>query len=79
MGGKIIMGLVDNYEAQAAQYLGKAVLTSAEREKLEDIFYKFKDESESIFPDLCSGNPSSEEEARCFSLLEQMGFKGGII
>jgi hypothetical protein len=73
------MGIADNYEAQAAQYLGKAVLTSVEREKLEDIFYNCKVESESIFPDLYLGNPSSEEEARCFLLLEQMGDKGGII
>ena len=73
------MGLAENYESQASQYLGKAVLTSVEREKLEDIFYRFKDESERIFPNLCSGNPSSEEESRCFLLLEQIGFKGGII
>lgn len=73
------MGLADNYLSQVRPLLEKPSLNPVEREKLEDVFYKFKEEAEFISPNLDSGNPSSAEEARCLSLLEQIGYKGGII
>jgi len=73
------MGLADNYLSQVRPLLEKPYLNPVERAELEDVFYQFKEEAEFIFPNLDSGKPSSAEEAKCLSLLEQMGYKGGII